>query len=123
LSLFSIGVFLISISIVRIVIGRNSRKQRAHTIWASLEVLFAVIVAVTPIIYALIRNTNEKRPFAQSELSRYTSNQTCEEGTTAEDRYFAGLWAEMNKGIINPDDVSTKSILNETSYNSMRPTT
>lgn len=58
-SLFGIGIFLIAISVVRIVQGKDSRVQRGHTLWASLEVLFAVVVAVTPTIYALARNRHE----------------------------------------------------------------
>ncbi|KAK9415035.1 hypothetical protein SUNI508_10640 [Seiridium unicorne] len=59
LSLFSIGVFLVAVSIVRILEGRNSHSQRAQTLWASLEILCAAGVAVTPSIYALARNRSE----------------------------------------------------------------
>ncbi|KAM0817900.1 hypothetical protein AB5N19_03707 [Seiridium cardinale] len=59
LSLFSIGIFLIAVSIIRILEGRNSHSQRAQTLWASLEIICAAGVAVTPSIYALSRNRSE----------------------------------------------------------------
>jgi hypothetical protein len=59
LCLFSVGILLIGISITRMIEGRNSRTQSGHTLWASVEVLFATIVAVTPTIYALSRNSRE----------------------------------------------------------------
>lgn len=67
LFLFSIGLFLIAMSIIRIIQGKDSRAQRGHTLWASLEVLFAVVVAVTPTIYALVRNGHEDSTWSQSE--------------------------------------------------------
>ncbi|KAK6064187.1 glutathione-dependent formaldehyde-activating enzyme [Seiridium cupressi] len=59
LSLFSIGIFLIAVSIIRILEGRNSHSQGAQTLWASLEIICAAGVAVTPSIYALARNRSE----------------------------------------------------------------
>ncbi|KAL6705001.1 hypothetical protein ACN47E_007404 [Coniothyrium glycines] len=69
LFLFSIGLFLIAISIIRIVQGRNSRVQRGHTLWASFEVLLATVVAVTPNIYALARNRREDSSWDKSEAT------------------------------------------------------
>jgi hypothetical protein len=59
LCLFSVGILLIAISITRMIEGRNSRTQSGHTLWASVEALFATVVAVTPTIYALGRNSRE----------------------------------------------------------------
>ncbi|KAH7068445.1 hypothetical protein FB567DRAFT_457363 [Paraphoma chrysanthemicola] len=82
LSLFGIGLFLIAISVIRILQGRNARTQRSHTLWASLEVLLAVVVAVTPTIYTLIRNSNARRQSAMS---------------TAPIRVFSNSIAERNE--------------------------
>jgi hypothetical protein len=37
LSLFGVGIFLVCISIIRIIQGRDSRTQSGHTLWASLR--------------------------------------------------------------------------------------
>ncbi|KAL5113221.1 hypothetical protein ACEQ8H_008903 [Pleosporales sp. CAS-2024a] len=63
LLLFSVGIVLICISIVRILIGRDARTQAAHTLWSSLEVLLATTVAVTPTVYALGRNRREQNAY------------------------------------------------------------
>lgn len=53
LFLFSLGGFLIAISVVRMMQGFGSTLQVSRTMWASIEIFFAVFVAVSPTIYAL----------------------------------------------------------------------
>jgi hypothetical protein len=56
LSLFSLGFFLIAVSIVRMIQGnKNARIQLSRTMWASIETLFASIVAMVPALYILLR--------------------------------------------------------------------
>ncbi|KAK6346145.1 hypothetical protein TWF730_010477 [Orbilia blumenaviensis] len=55
-ALFSIGFFLIAICLVRMVQGlRQAHFQLSRTMWASIETLFATIVACAPTIYCHIR--------------------------------------------------------------------
>ena len=56
LSLFSLGFFLIAVSIVRMIQGnKNARIQLSRTMWASIETLFASVVAMVPALYILLR--------------------------------------------------------------------
>lgn len=56
MSLFSLGFFLIAVSVVRMVQGnKNARIQLSRTMWASIETLFASIVATVPALYILLR--------------------------------------------------------------------
>lgn len=81
LALFSIGIFLVAISIIRMVQGQNSRVQRGHTLWASLEILLAVIVAVTPTIYALAKGRHENDTLDKTHASEYPRGRAFSEGT------------------------------------------
>lgn len=58
--LFSIGIWLIFISVFCIALSQNARSSRNLVLWSSLEVFFAAVVAVTPTIYGLISNHAEK---------------------------------------------------------------
>jgi hypothetical protein len=114
LSLFGVGLLLIGISVVRIVEGRNSRTQTGHTLWASLEVLFAVIVAVTPTTYALVRNKREDTSYIyeRSQVSSQTPNNRAHSvGMAENDRYTARVWTELENGMVRADDTSVSRIL------------
>jgi hypothetical protein len=111
LSLFGVGIFLISISVIRIIQGRDSRTQSGHTLWASIEVLFAVIVAVTPTIYALGRNKYESSTYVYE--TNHTATRIAERNThSAEsDKYSTGIWTELEDGISREDNPSQSRIL------------
>lgn len=93
MALFSIGIFLVAISIIRIIRGKDSRVQRGHTLWASLEILLAVIVAVTPTIYALAHGRHEDSSFDKTHLSEYPRGRTFSEGTTPGDKRTGDPWS------------------------------
>ncbi|KAF3274941.1 hypothetical protein TWF970_007644 [Orbilia oligospora] len=60
IALFSIGFFLLAICIVRMVQGlQHAHFQLSRTMWASIELLFATIVACSPSIYCHIRRGRE----------------------------------------------------------------
>jgi hypothetical protein len=96
LFLFSIGIFLVAISIIRIVQGKDSRVQRGHTLWASLEILFAAIVAVTPTIYALAHGRHEDSSLDRTHLSEYPRGRAFSEGITPNDKNSGSLWTELH---------------------------
>ncbi|KAH7302939.1 hypothetical protein B0I35DRAFT_321850, partial [Stachybotrys elegans] len=55
-ALFSLGFFLLAVSVVRIMQGSgNTKIQLNRTLWASLETLVASIVATIPALYTMIR--------------------------------------------------------------------
>lgn len=95
MALFSIGVFLVVISIIRIVQGIGSRAQRGHTLWASLEILLAVIVAVTPTIYTLAHGRHEDSSFDRTHLSEYPKGRAFSDGTVLEHKRTANVWTEQ----------------------------
>lgn len=111
LLLFSIGLFLIAISILRIILGKSARGRRAHTLWASLEMLFAVLVAVTPTIYALIQHKNENS-------TSYMKSQTMKTHTSAikNDPYTPGAWTELEDDTSRADNTSVEGILMESRF-------
>ncbi|KAF2024699.1 hypothetical protein EK21DRAFT_78130 [Setomelanomma holmii] len=112
LLLFSIGIFLISISIIRITQGKSSIKQSAHTLWASLEVLFGTIVAVTPTIYALAHNIREETSYGKSHLStKHAGSRTFPGSVVDGDKYTARIWTELDDGVSRRDDTSITQIL------------
>ncbi|KAF2827316.1 hypothetical protein CC86DRAFT_393481 [Ophiobolus disseminans] len=116
LLLFSIGMFLISISIVRIIRGRDSRSQAGHTLWASLEVLFASIVAVTPTTYALAQNSREDTTYGKShDPSKTTGGRTFPGSVVDGDKYTARIWTELADGT-SRDNSSATGILVQTSF-------
>lgn len=94
--LFSIGIFLVAVSIIRIVQGIDSRVQRGHTLWASLEILFAVIVAVTPTIYALAHGRHEDSSVDRTYLSDYPKGRTYSEQTEPNGKFAGSLWTELD---------------------------
>ncbi|OSS46882.1 hypothetical protein B5807_08996 [Epicoccum nigrum] len=99
MALFSIGVFLVAISIIRIVQGIGSRAQRGHTLWASLEILLAAIVAVTPTIYALAHGRHEDSSFDRTHLSEYPQGRAFSEGMVPEHKRTANVWTEQHDHI------------------------
>lgn len=71
LSLFSLGFFLIAVSIVRMVQGnKNARIQLSRTMWASIETLFASVVAMGPALYILIRPKSQQSSYYLSSDGR-----------------------------------------------------
>lgn len=112
LALFSIGLFLISISIVRIVRGRDSRSQAGHTLWASLEVFFASVVAVTPTIYALARNREDTSYSESHDLHKTAGSREHTGSVVADDKYSAKIWTELE----SQDNSSATGILVKTSF-------
>ncbi|KAF1928247.1 uncharacterized protein M421DRAFT_157070 [Didymella exigua CBS 183.55] len=96
MALFSIGILLVAISIIRIIQGRNSRVQRGHTLWASLEILLAAVVAVTPTIYALAHSRHEDSLRKRTHLSEYPRGRTFSEGTIPNDKNDGSLWTELH---------------------------
>ena len=67
-SLFSIGIFLVAVSVVRIIQGvPHARTQLSRTVWGSIETLFASIVAQVPIMYTLLRNTKQNSSYQPTE--------------------------------------------------------
>ncbi|KAH7085524.1 hypothetical protein BKA63DRAFT_19450 [Paraphoma chrysanthemicola] len=112
LLLFSIGVFLIVFSIVRIIQGKSATTQYAHTLWASLEVLFGTIVAVTPTIYALAHNIREETTYGKSHLSAKNQGSRIFPGSMVDgDKYTARVWTELEDGMSRRDDTSDRGIL------------
>jgi hypothetical protein len=101
MALFSIGIFLVAISILRIIQGKDSRVQRGHTLWASLEILLAVVVAVTPTIYALAHGRHEDSSLNRTHLSEYPRGRTFSEGTIPNDKYGGSLWTELHDETMN----------------------
>jgi hypothetical protein len=79
-SLFSIGVFLVAVSCVRIIQGvPHARSQLSRTVWGSVETLFASIVAQVPTLYTLLRNTTQSSSYQVPEDTyrlASTTNQT-----------------------------------------------
>jgi hypothetical protein len=117
LLLFSIGLFLISISIIRILEGRDSHTQAGHTLWASLEVLFATIVAVAPTVYALARNTRDVVSYDTSHASiRHASSRIPTGSIVDGDKYTARIWTEFEDVSIRDDTTSATGILVRTDY-------
>lgn len=120
LFLFSIGVFLVAISVIRIVQGKDSRLQRGHTLWASLEILLAVIVAVTPTVYALAHGRHEGSSLDRTHLSEYPRGRTFSEGTIPSDKYTDSLWVELHDDALNrPNSVSSKRALIDMRHQSL----
>jgi hypothetical protein len=111
LSLFSVGIFLICISIIRIVQGRGSRTQSGHTLWASLEILFGIIAAVTPTIYALGRNKYESTTYINETNHTSTRSPDCNTHSAENDKYSARIWTELEHNFNREDDESQSRIL------------
>lgn len=112
MALFTIGTFLIAISIIRMVRGKNSRVQRGHTLWASLEVLLAVVVAVTPTIYALTHGRHENSSLARTRLSEYPRGRVFSEGVVTGDKHTSSLGTELHNDTLNRlDSISSQRAL------------
>lgn len=111
LFLFSIGVFLVAVSIIRITIGKGSRVQRAHTLWASLEILCAVIVAVTPTLYALLRNRHEDSSYGRSQFDLHTTTSRTKRGSAGtNERFNERDWATIDNQFGNLTKVELGSV-------------
>jgi hypothetical protein len=115
LSLFAVGIFLITISIIRIIQGRESRTQSGHTLWASLEILFAIIAAVTPTIYALGRNKYESTAYVYETNveTNHTTTRLPDRNThsAGSDKYSARIWTELEDGFHIEENASQSRIL------------
>ncbi|KAF5570679.1 hypothetical protein FPHYL_1045 [Fusarium phyllophilum] len=60
--LFSIGILLITITIVRIpLILNDAMSQKARSTWATIEILCSCIVANTPFFYGLLREIGQHK--------------------------------------------------------------
>ncbi|KAF5977245.1 hypothetical protein FBULB1_6617 [Fusarium bulbicola] len=60
--LFSIGLLVIAITIVRIpLILNDSMSQKARSTWATIEILCSCIVANTPFFYGLLRELGQHK--------------------------------------------------------------
>ncbi|KAM5343044.1 hypothetical protein ACJ41O_014010 [Fusarium nematophilum] len=68
-SLFTLGVFIIAITVIRLPINRSNKDSQANrSMWASTELFIATVVVNAPTIYGL---WNKKRQdLAQSHQSR-----------------------------------------------------
>lgn len=91
------GTFLVAISIILIIQGMDSRVQRGHTLWASLEILFAVIVAVTPTVYALAHGRHEDSSLDRTHLSEYPRGRTFSDGMMPRDKHACSPWTELRE--------------------------
>lgn len=112
MALFSIGIFLVAISVIRIIQGKNSRIQRGHTLWASLEILLAVVVAVTPTIYALAHGRHEDSSFDRTRMSEYPRGRTFSEGTMPVNKFTSHPWSDLNDEMLHKlDSVSSQGAL------------
>ncbi|KAF1920515.1 hypothetical protein BDU57DRAFT_17421 [Ampelomyces quisqualis] len=116
LSLFGVGALLIAISVVRILEGRISRTQAGHTLWASLEVFFATLVAVIPTIYALVRNKRKDTGYTydENEVTIRGRGDRTQSAVMAEgdnDKYTARIWTELEDGQFREDNTSASKIL------------
>ena len=90
LLVFSVGILLVIISIFRVIAAYDSTRLRDSALWACLEVLFAVLVAVTPPVYGLIRNTQNdtsqvEEPTEMRSLSKSQSDGVKGSHTNASD--------------------------------------
>lgn len=122
MALFSIGIFLVAISIIRIIQGKDSRVQRGHTLWASFEVLLAVVVAVTPTIYALAHGRHENSSLTGTHLSEYPRGRTFSEDTIPSDKHGRSLWTELHDETINRiDSASSQRALTGMRRQSLEP--
>ncbi|RKK13567.1 hypothetical protein BFJ65_g12791 [Fusarium oxysporum f. sp. cepae] len=60
--LFSIGLLVITITIVRIpLILNDAMSQKARSTWATIEILCSFIVANTPFFYGLLRELGQHK--------------------------------------------------------------
>lgn len=120
MALFSIGIFLVAISIIRIIQGKDSRAQRGHTLWASLEILLAVVVAVTPTIYALAHGRHEDSSFDRTHMSEYPRGRTFSDGTISGDKDPGARWTEMHDDTLNKlDSASSQRALVDMRHQSL----
>ncbi|EPS45413.1 hypothetical protein H072_665 [Dactylellina haptotyla CBS 200.50] len=70
MAVFSLGFFLLAMCVVRVVQGlSHSFYQLSRTKWASLETLFATIVACAPSIYCILRRGRDS-----TTISAVTTN-------------------------------------------------
>ncbi|KAH8649010.1 hypothetical protein BGZ61DRAFT_469630 [Ilyonectria robusta] len=90
-ALFSLGLFLLIVSVVRIMQGSgNTKIQLNRTLWASLETLVASIVATIPALYTMIRQHKSSQSSGyemsgygtggRSRVQGLTTTSTCNRG-------------------------------------------
>ncbi|KAK7892525.1 COPII coat GTPase [Exophiala xenobiotica] len=136
-SLFSVGFFLIAVSLVRIIQGiPNARVQSTRTFWGSIETLFATLVAQAPTLYTLLRRSPPQNSYQQagdsyrlassayqttdrSKPRRVPNDRDIELGDVGADggdksysvRAFSGRDDKFNPASADDENESTKGIL------------
>ncbi|KAH7394294.1 hypothetical protein BKA66DRAFT_411034 [Pyrenochaeta sp. MPI-SDFR-AT-0127] len=93
--LFSLGFFLIAVSIVRMFMGnRNARIQLSRTMWASIETLFASIAAMIPALYILLRPQAPNTSYYVSSDGRSHLSQSQSATMSGNHGRFGGAWRQ-----------------------------
>ncbi|KAH7303764.1 hypothetical protein B0I35DRAFT_364319 [Stachybotrys elegans] len=112
-ALFSLGFFLLAVSVVRIMQGSgNTKIQLNRTLWASLETLVASVVATIPALYTMIRQRKSSQSSSyemsgfgtgdRSRIQNLTTTSTSNQGVAVgaiPDRlaYKARTWVELGE--------------------------
>ncbi|KAK6540186.1 hypothetical protein TWF694_009005 [Orbilia ellipsospora] len=87
---FSLGFFLIAVSIVRVIQGlSHSHFQISRTLWAAVETLFATVVACTPSIYCILRRGREDSRKGSSTYNTYRNSASSSGGGRTSGRQSA----------------------------------
>lgn len=74
--LFSLGIFLIAITIIRLPLNHKyATSQINRTTWASIELLTSAIVVNTPILYGLAKRTRVVMSAKQSSVALHNVQQ------------------------------------------------
>ena len=92
LFLFSVGIFLVIVSMLRIKEGYNSWQQKDQTLWSSLEVLLSVTVAVTPTVYGLVRNGGGDVTWTWSASEGFQDSRSTGLGVVQEVKFDYDAW-------------------------------
>lgn len=106
-SLFSIGIFLVAVSVVRIIQGvPHARSQLSRTVWGSIETLFASIVAQVPTLYTLLRNSTQNSSYQPPEDTYRLASSNNQTSRSKMRRSGHGGDIEMgDKAFDGPDDL------------------
>ncbi|RYC78118.1 hypothetical protein BFJ63_vAg19008 [Fusarium oxysporum f. sp. narcissi] len=112
-ALFSLGILLVAVSVVRIIQGSGSTKiQLNRSLWASLETLVASIVATIPALYTIIRQHKSSQSSSyemdgygtsgRSRIKSVTTTSTRNRGVAANVitgrlAYKASAWVELGE--------------------------
>lgn len=95
MSLFSLGFFLIAVSIVRMFMGnKNARIQLSRTMWASVETLFASFAAMVPALYILLRPQAPNSSYYMSSEGRSHLSQSQTATMSGNHSRFGGGWRQ-----------------------------